>query len=166
MSVPLTPDTTMLQVKYMGTRLADDTQEWYIRNVEHHGRTIREWMLESLLQAMQKQFLHMLMHRQASVTRFQRTANINSRLPDASFLQLTKEISKSQASVLFQLRSKHIPLRKYLFRISKTDSPVCALCQHGDETVHHFCSTAPHTIMPGLTWGVPWVATPNHYIIY
>ena len=67
MSVPLTPDTMMLEVKYMGTCLADDTQEWYIRNVEHHGCTVREWMLESLLQAMQKQFLHMLTHRQASV---------------------------------------------------------------------------------------------------
>ena len=67
MSVPLTPDTPMLQVKYMGTRLADDTQEWYIHNVEHYGCMVQEWTLESLLQAMQKQFLHMLMHRQASV---------------------------------------------------------------------------------------------------
>ena len=67
MSMPLTPDTTMLQVKYVGTRLADDAQEWYICNVEHHRHTVQEWTLESLLQAMQKQFLHMLMHRQASV---------------------------------------------------------------------------------------------------
>ena len=65
MSMPLTnltPDTTMLQVKYVGTCLADNTQEWYTHNVEHHGCTVQEWMLESLLQAMQKQFLHMLMH--------------------------------------------------------------------------------------------------------
>ena len=74
---------------------------------------------------------------------FQCAAKIDSRLPDTSFLQLTKEISKLQASVLFQLRSEHIPLRKYLFRISKTDSPVCALCQHGDETVHHFLFNCP-----------------------
>ena len=67
MSVPLTPDTTMLQVKYVGTRLVDDAQEWYINNVEHHRRTVREWMLESLLRAMQKQFLHMLTHQQVSV---------------------------------------------------------------------------------------------------
>ena len=63
----MTPDTTMLQVKYMGTHLTDDAQEWYIHNVEHHGRTVQEWTLESLLQAMQKQFLHMLMHHQVSV---------------------------------------------------------------------------------------------------
>ena len=62
MSVPLTPDTTMLQVKYVGMRLVDDAQEWYIRNVEHHGCTVWEWTLESLLQAMQKQFLHTLTH--------------------------------------------------------------------------------------------------------
>ena len=62
MSVPLTPDTMMLQVKYMGMHLAEDAQEWYIHNVEHHGCTVQEWMLESLLQAMQKQFLHTLMH--------------------------------------------------------------------------------------------------------
>ena len=67
MSAPLTPDTTMLQVKYVGTRLADNAQEWYIRNVEHHGCTVWEWTLESLLRAMQKQFLHMLTHQQASV---------------------------------------------------------------------------------------------------
>ena len=48
---------------------------------------------------------------------FQHAAKINLRLPDTSFLWLTKEISKSQASVLFQLRSEHIPLHKYLFRI-------------------------------------------------
>ena len=75
--------------------------------------------------------------------RFQRAAKINSRLPDTSFLQLTKEVSKLQASVLFQLRSEHIPLHKYLFTISKTDSPVCALSQHGDETVHHFLFDCP-----------------------
>ena len=62
MSVPLTPDTTMLQVKYVGTRLVDDAQEWYVHNVEHHGHTVREWTLESLLRAMQKQFLHTLTH--------------------------------------------------------------------------------------------------------
>ena len=49
MSVPLTPDTMMLQVKYVGMHLADDTQEWYIHNVEHHGRTVWEWTLESFL---------------------------------------------------------------------------------------------------------------------
>ena len=67
MSMPLTPDTTMLQVKYVGTRLVDNAQEWYICNVEHHRCTVQEWTLESLLRAMQKQFLHALMHRQVSV---------------------------------------------------------------------------------------------------
>ena len=49
MSVPLSPETTMLQVKYVGMHLTDDVQEWYVCNVEHHRCTIREWTLESLL---------------------------------------------------------------------------------------------------------------------
>ena len=65
--MPLTPDTMMLQVKYVGMCLTDDAQEWYIHNVEHHRCMVWEWTLESVLQAMQKQFLHMLTHRQASV---------------------------------------------------------------------------------------------------
>ena len=67
MSVPLSPETTMLQVKYVGTHLMDNMQEWYVCNVEHHGRMTREWTLESLLRGMQKQFLHMLTHCQVSV---------------------------------------------------------------------------------------------------
>ena len=45
MSMPSSPDTTMLQVKYMGTHLMDDTQEWYICNVKHHGHMV--WDEES-----------------------------------------------------------------------------------------------------------------------
>ena len=88
-----------------------------------------------------KQFLCLFINQRHP--HFQHAAKINSRLPDTSFLQLTKDISKSQASVLFQLRSEHIPLRKYLFRIGKTDSPVCALCRCRDETVHHFLFDCP-----------------------
>ena len=78
---------------------------------------------------------------------YQCTSRINPKLPDASFLCLTKEISKAQASVIFQLRSKHIPLRKHLHRIGKAESPTCALCRQGDEIVHHFvfkCPTHQH----------------------
>ena len=30
-----------------------DAQEWYVRNVEHHDRVVREWTLESALIEMQ-----------------------------------------------------------------------------------------------------------------
>ena len=74
---------------------------------------------------------------------YQHTSRIDPKLPDTLFLRLTKEISKAQASVIFQLRSDHIPLRKHLHRIGKAESPTCALCRQGDETVHHFLFECP-----------------------
>ena len=79
--------------------------------------------------------------------RHQHGSKINPKLPATSFLQLTKDASRSQASILFQLRSKHVLLHKYLHRIGKVDSLLCTLCRHGEETVHHFpfdCPAAEH----------------------
>ena len=79
----------------------------------------------------------------ASSPRHQHAAKIDPRLPAASFLKLTREVSKLQASTIFQLRSKHVPLCQYLHRISKADSPLCEMCRHEEETVHHFLFDCP-----------------------
>jgi len=53
-------------------------------------------------------------------------------------------LTREQASRLMQIRSGHVPLNSYLFRISKTDSPLCRACQNDQdeetppETVTHF----------------------------
>ena len=60
--------STLTQVRYLGNCLKGDAQEWYVRNVKHHDRVVREWTLESALIEMQKHFLHSLMHRYASMT--------------------------------------------------------------------------------------------------
>ena len=52
----------------MGNCLKGNAQEWYVRNIEHHDRVVREWTLESALIEMQKHFLHLLMHRYVSTT--------------------------------------------------------------------------------------------------
>ncbi|KAG2749477.1 hypothetical protein P692DRAFT_201650334, partial [Suillus brevipes Sb2] len=46
---------------------------------------------------------------------------------------------------LFQLRSGHVPLNKYLHRISKSKSPSprCQQCNEREETVHHFLVSCP-----------------------
>ena len=54
-----------------------------------------------------------------------------------------REVSKLQASTIFQLRSKHVPLCQYLHRIGKADSPLCEMCGHKEETVHHFLFDCP-----------------------
>ena len=83
----------------------------------------------------------------AQSPRHQHASKINPKLPVTSFLKLAKDISKAQASILFQLHSKHAPLHRYLYRIGKADSPLCTLCRHGEETVHHYlfdCPTHEH----------------------
>ena len=83
----------------------------------------------------------------AKLPRHQHAAKIDPKLPATSFLKLTKDISKAQASILFQLHSKHVLLHRYLHRIGKADSPLCTLCGHGEETVHHYlfdCPTHKH----------------------
>ena len=74
----------------------------------------------------------------AKSPRYRHSSKIDPKLPATSFLKLMREVSKLQASTIFQLRSKHVPLRKYLHRISKADSPLCELCGCREETVHHF----------------------------
>ena len=57
---------TDTQVQFLGTRLKGNTSEWFTRNIEHPNRPIRDWSLESVIEGLQKRFLNLLMHRQAS----------------------------------------------------------------------------------------------------
>ena len=47
-------------------RLKGNASEWFMRNIEHPDRPIRDWSLESVIKRLQKRFLDLLMHRQAS----------------------------------------------------------------------------------------------------
>jgi ribonuclease HI len=79
--------------------------------------------------------------------RFDRMAMIDPDLKHTTFAKLTRSISRNQASVLFQLRSGHVPLNTYLHRIKKGDSPMCPSCHQFRETVMHYvmhCET--HTM--------------------
>ena len=57
---------TETQVQFLGMRLKGNASEWFTRNVEHPDRPIRDWSLESVIEGLQKRFLNLLMHRQAS----------------------------------------------------------------------------------------------------
>ena len=57
---------TETQVQFLGTRLKGNASEWFTRNVECPNRPIRDWSLESVIEGLQKQFLNLLVHRQAS----------------------------------------------------------------------------------------------------
>ena len=55
-----------MQVKYLGTCLTGEAQEWFYRNVERFDRQVREWTLETVAQGLQRRFLHTLTHHHAS----------------------------------------------------------------------------------------------------
>ena len=74
----------------------------------------------------------------ASSPRSDRMALIDPDLSITKFSKLTRSLSRNHASILFQLRSGHVPLNVYLHRIKKVDSPTCPNCHLFRETVMHF----------------------------
>jgi hypothetical protein len=64
--------------------------------------------------------------------------------PSKKYLRLIKNLDRSQASILFQLRSGHIGLNQHLFRIRRSETPSCPHCQGITvETVKHFLLDCP-----------------------
>jgi Retrotransposon gag protein len=58
--------TSIEQVSYMGTCLTGKAQEWYHRNMAHFDRQVRDWTLETVVQGLQKRFLHTLTYHHMS----------------------------------------------------------------------------------------------------
>ena len=69
---------------------------------------------------------------------------IDNSAPSKKYLHLIADLDRRQASILFQLRMGHIGLNHHLFRIRKSDTPVCPNCQSITvETVKHFLIDCP-----------------------
>jgi ribonuclease HI/endonuclease/exonuclease/phosphatase family metal-dependent hydrolase len=70
--------------------------------------------------------------------RHQRLSNIDSDIPSKKSTGKLTNFSKGLTSLVVQLRTGHVPLNSYLFRISKSDTDTCPSCQDAPETVHHY----------------------------
>ena len=79
---------TETQVQFLGTQLKGNASEWFTRNIEHPNRPIRYWSLESVIEGLQKQFLNLLTHSQAS-NKFD-TIKQGQRTVQESIQELTK----------------------------------------------------------------------------
>ena len=55
-----------MQVNYLGTHLMGEVQEWFYRNVERFDCQVCEWTLETVVQGLQRRFLHTLTHHHTS----------------------------------------------------------------------------------------------------
>ena len=77
-------------------------------------------------------------------SRSQRMAEIDETFPFNGFHKRTNLLSRKQASLMAQIRCRHIPLNTYLFRISRSETENCQAClNHGghpprQETINHF----------------------------
>jgi hypothetical protein len=77
--------------------------------------------------------------------RGQSLIKIDKNSPSAHFLHRISnaKISRRSASLITQLHTGHIPLNKYLKRISRVDSEECPACGAESETVRHFLLECP-----------------------
>ena len=55
-----------MQVDYLGNCLTGKVQEWFYRNLEQYDHQVHNWTLETVVQGLQKRFLHTLTHHHAS----------------------------------------------------------------------------------------------------
>lgn len=76
-------------------------------------------------------------------TRFERLTAIDPKIADCSFVKLARGLPKPCASILTQLRTRHIPLNAHLHRIGKRDLPDCKYCVGVKETTHHYLLDCP-----------------------
>jgi ribonuclease HI/endonuclease/exonuclease/phosphatase family metal-dependent hydrolase len=73
-----------------------------------------------------------------------RFAQLDPEFPFNKFRKRSYKLTRKQASIIMQLRTGHVPLNFYLFRINKTDSDRCIRCNEDEaneqevETINHF----------------------------
>jgi ribonuclease HI/exonuclease III len=70
--------------------------------------------------------------------RFRKISSIDPKLPSKTSTNRISHLGKAQTSLIIQLRSGHIALNAFLYKINKSDTDICPNCHTSPETVHHF----------------------------
>ena len=73
-----------------------------------------------------------------SSPRFNRLACLDPDIKCNNYAKLLSGLHRDWASLLFQLRTGHVPLNAFLFKIPKSDSPICVNCWLHNETVLYY----------------------------
>jgi ribonuclease HI len=69
--------------------------------------------------------------------------SVDPSAPSGKFTKTIDTLPRRHSSLIFQLRTGHIPLNEYLHRIAKAPSARCPKCESYDESVHHFLLGCP-----------------------
>jgi hypothetical protein len=75
--------------------------------------------------------------------RYEHMKQIDPTLPSPNFAKQTSNMLRKHTSLLFQLRTGHVPLSMHLHRIQKAESPICPCCHNHNETVAHYVLHCP-----------------------
>jgi ribonuclease HI len=68
--------------------------------------------------------------------RSRRIAEIDNNFPFLGFRKRVNALSRSQASLMAQIRCGHFPLNSYLHRINKSETDLCQACLDGEDNLH------------------------------
>jgi uncharacterized protein YfcZ (UPF0381/DUF406 family) len=80
--------------------------------------------------------------------RYQKAARTDPNLPMKVHAKSLEGLTQAQASLIFQIKTEHIPLNKYLHHIKKIESNKCTACsqitnRESIESVRHFLFECP-----------------------
>jgi len=91
------------------------------------------------------QLRHKWKRRWKKSLRYRFASRIDNSLPSNSYLKLINGLDRSQSALLTQLCTGHSPLNQHLFRIRRSETPVCPHCRGiTPETVTHYLLQCPH----------------------
>ena len=82
--------------------------------------------------------------------RYRWLKEIDPSLPSGNFAKITSTLTRSQTSILTQLRTGHAPVFSHLHRIGCSDMPKCPQesCNHTTEDIHHLLFICPTYTQP------------------
>lgn len=69
--------------------------------------------------------------------------SIDQTAPSKNFAKRIADLPRKHRMLIFQLRTGHVALNKYLHHIAKVPSATCQECHAHEETVHHFLLVCP-----------------------
>lgn len=102
----------------------------------------------AIKQAYKKELRGQAQHAMSREERIDKLQMTDPSAPSSNIKKITDRLPRTQASLLVQLITEHVPLCRYLHRFKKADSSTCPACNQADESVHHFLMICPAYDIP------------------
>ena len=128
-----------------GNEKADTEAKCAMEGEHHNCRNEHHHLLKDLpaSKSATKQHLKRKIHKEhkrefRNSPRYERAARIDPKVPTSNFLKVAAKLTRSQASILVQLCTGHVPLQAYLHWFKLADTPICPSCGIEPESTTHY----------------------------